>query len=70
MAVAERIQTYLQRLPPPFQTEALDYIEYLLAKAEREERAEWSALSLAYAVRGMEEEAPEYTLADLRVAFS
>lgn len=70
MVIAERIQTYLQRLPPPFQTEVLDFVEYLLAKAEREERAEWSNLSLAYAMRGMEnEEMPAYTIADLRVEF-
>lgn len=71
MVVVERIQTYLQRLPPPFQTEVLDFIEYLLAKAEREERAEWSNLSLAYAMRGMEdEEVPTYTIADLKVVFA
>lgn len=70
MIVAEQIQAYLQRLPPPFQAEALDFVEYLLAKAEREERAEWSSLSLAYAMRGMEdEETPAYTIADLRVEF-
>jgi hypothetical protein len=70
MVVTERIQAYLQRLPPPFQTEVLDFVEYLLAKVERKERAEWSNLSLAYAMRGMEdEETPTYTIADLRVEF-
>ncbi|MEJ5198464.1 MAG: DUF2281 domain-containing protein [Anaerolineae bacterium] len=70
MIVAERIQAYLQRLPAPFQTEVLDFVEYLLAKAEREDRLEWSNLSLANAMRGMEdEEAPEYTVADLRMEF-
>lgn len=71
MVVVERIQTYLQRLPLSFQIEVLDFVEYLLAKAEREERAEWSNLSLAYAMRGMEdEETPEYTIADLRAEFA
>lgn len=70
MVVVERIQRYLQRLPPPLQTEVLDFIEYLLVKAEREERTEWSNLSLAHAMRGMENEAmPVYTIADLRVEF-
>ncbi|MGB9724086.1 MAG: DUF2281 domain-containing protein [Chloroflexia bacterium] len=70
MVVVERIQRYLQRLPPPLQTEVLDFIEYLLVKAEREERTEWSNLSLANAMRGMENEAmPVYTIADLRVEF-
>ncbi|MGC8959842.1 MAG: DUF2281 domain-containing protein [Chloroflexia bacterium] len=70
MVVVERIQRYLQRLPPPLQTEVLDFIEYLLVKAEREARTEWSNLSLAHAMRGMENEAmPVYTIADLRVEF-
>lgn len=71
MAVVERIQSSLQKLPPSFQTEVLDFVEYLLAKAEREERAEWSNLSLANAMRGMEdEEMPTYTIADLKVGFA
>lgn len=70
MVIAERIQTYLQRLPPSFQIEVFDFVEYLLAKVEREERAEWSNLSLTYAMRGMEnEEIPAYTIADLKVEF-
>lgn len=71
MVIAEKIQTYLQKLPATFQTEVLDFVEYLLAKAEREERAEWSTLSLACAMRGMEDEGtPEYTIADLRIEFT
>uniref|UniRef100_A0A7C4RQM1 DUF2281 domain-containing protein n=1 Tax=Desulfatirhabdium butyrativorans TaxID=340467 RepID=A0A7C4RQM1_9BACT len=71
MAVVERIQLYLQQLPPFFQTEVLDFVEYLLTKAEREERAEWSNLSLAHALHGMEdEEMPIYTIADLKVIFA
>lgn len=71
MAVAERIQIYLQKLPPPFQNEVLDFVEYLLAKAEREERNEWSTLSLASAMHGMEnEEMPTYAVTDLKVVFS
>jgi len=67
MVIVERIQ----RLSPPFQTEVLDFVEYLLTKAEREERTEWSDLSLAYAMRGMkDEEIPTYTIADLKVVFA
>jgi hypothetical protein len=75
MALAEKIQQYVDRLPAAFQAEVLDFVEYLLAKAERdavrqEERA-WSDLSLALAMRGMEDEdTPTYTLSDLRVEFS
>ena len=75
MAIAERIHQYVQRLPARFQAEALDFVEYLLAKAEhgaaRQEEREWSNLSLAFAMREMEEEDPlMYTPSDLRVTFS
>jgi hypothetical protein len=47
----------------------LDYLEFLLTKAEREDK-EWSRLSLASAMRGMEDEPELYTLADLKVKYS
>ncbi len=75
MLVAERIQQRVQRLPQRFQHEVLDFAEYLLSKMEREaveqEKRDWSFLSLTFAMRDMEEEdAPPYTLADLKVVFS
>jgi hypothetical protein len=75
MALAEKIQRYVDRLPAAFQAEVLDFVEYLLAKAEREavrqEERAWSNLSLALAMRGMEDEdAPTYTLSDLKVEFT
>ncbi len=75
MALADKIQQYLDRLPATFQAEVLDFVEYLLAKAEREavrrEERAWSDLSLALAMRGLEDEdTPTYTLSDLRVEFS
>jgi hypothetical protein len=48
--------------------EVLDYLEFLLAKAEREDK-EWSRLSLASAMRGMEDEPAIYTIADLKVKY-
>ena len=70
MAIAEKIQQYVQKLPASFQAEVLDFVEYLLAKAEHREAREWSDLSLAFAMRGMEDEAtPIYTAADLKVMF-
>jgi len=72
---AFRIQQDVKRLPAAFQAEALDFVEYLLAKAERsavrqEERA-WSDLSLTSAMRGMEDkDTPTYISFDLRVLFS
>jgi hypothetical protein len=75
MAITERIQQYVQRLPTAFQTEVLDFVEYLVTKAERntgrEEEQDWSALSLTLAMRGMEDDnVPTYTTADLKVVFS
>lgn len=74
MIIAEKIQQSLQRLPLSSQAEVLDFIEYLLSKAERNiprhESELWSNLSLTLAMRGMEnEEIPPYTTADLKVSF-
>jgi len=70
MPIAEKIQQHVQRLPTNVQAEVLDFVEYLLAKTERQEEREWSDLSLASALRGMEEEeTPLYTPADLRIIF-
>ena len=71
MAIADQIQSYVQRLPSTVQAEVLDFVEYLLSKAERREESEWSALSLALAMDGLEEEdAPDYGSADLKVIFA
>ncbi len=74
MILSERIQQHVQRLPAYFQAEVLDFVEYLVAKAEREtvqkEKRTWSDLSLSSAMRGMEDEdTPLYTLSDLKVVF-
>lgn len=74
MAVSEKIQQSVQRLPERLQAEVLNFVEYLLAKEEREsaaqEKRDWSNLSLSLAMRGMEaEEAPEYALSDLKETF-
>jgi len=69
MVLSEKIQEYIQKLPPSFQEELFDYLEFLLAKAEREDK-EWSRLSLASAMRGMEDEPEIYTVTDLKVKYS
>ena len=75
MAVTERITQRVQRLPEPLQAEVLDFVEYLLTKtgqetAKKEDR-EWSQLSLSFAMRDMDDEdADEYTVADLKESFS
>ena len=66
MMIAEKIQESVQRLPAPLQSEVLDFVEYLLSKAERDvprdESSTWSHLSLVSAMRGMEnEESPAYS---------
>jgi len=73
MLIHEQIQEYVVKLPVSFQTEVLDFVEYLIAKVERErlveENREWSEFSLASAMRGMEDEETPYTLSDLKVVF-
>lgn len=70
MILEEKIYRYIQALPHTFQEELLDFIQYLLMKSERQEKQEWSDLSLSLATRGMEkDEGPEYTLSDLKVPF-
>ncbi len=75
MQVAEKINRDVQKLPEIFQAEVLDFVEYLLAKSEREmarqDELVWSNLSLASAMRDMEDEdVPMYTIRDLKVVFS
>jgi hypothetical protein len=53
----------------------LDFVEYLLATAERQQARrvenEWSQQSLSPAMRDMEDEnGPDYTAADLEERFS
>ncbi len=74
MTIAEKIQHHIRKLPDAFQTEVLDFVEYLLVKAEKEAASEdedWPGLSLALAMRGLEDEAqPVYTRADLKIIFA
>jgi len=74
MVVTEKIQKYVRKLPTSLQSEVLDYVEYLLAKAEhetsRQEEKAWSNLSLLAAMRGIENDAnSDYTTSDLKVVF-
>ena len=36
MVMNQRIQNYIEKLPPSYQEEVVDFLAYLLAKAERE----------------------------------
>ena len=66
MAVADVIYDKVKALPELTQHEVLDFVEYLSLKL-REEEVRWSELSLAVALRGLEEEVwPEYGEEDLQ----
>ncbi len=67
--IEQRVSETIGKLPPSLQRELLDCAEFLLARAQRQEARQWSALSLASAMRGMESEEPLYTLEDLKVLF-
>jgi hypothetical protein len=69
MVLNKKIQEYIRKLPQSLQEEMIDYLEFLLAKAQREDN-EWSSLSLASALRGMENEPDLYSLSDLKVKYS
>ncbi|NIV15416.1 MAG: DUF2281 domain-containing protein, partial [Aliifodinibius sp.] len=59
MTTADRISQRVNQLPESFQKEALDFIEFLTKKAKREnarqEDLEWFNLSVASAMRGLED---------------
>jgi hypothetical protein len=69
MTLDEKIHEYVQKLPRSFQEELLDYVEYLLMKADQQEKQDWGSLSLSSAMRDMEEESISYSLSDVRVSF-
>jgi hypothetical protein len=70
MGKPDLIQEYVRRLPEPLQDEVLDFVEFLLHKAEREnggtESQEWTRFSLATALRDMEDKESPYSLSDLQ----
>jgi hypothetical protein len=75
MAITDKIQEGVQQLPTALQAEVLDFVQYLLVKTKRssqeDEEELWSEVSLASAMRGLEDEdLPQYTTADLKVIFS
>jgi hypothetical protein len=74
MSVAEKICKHIQDLPESLQAEVLDFVGYLEAKAKHQGGAHEhiipSDISLALAMRGMEDEAlPEYSRDDLKGKF-
>lgn len=70
MTLDEKIQQYARELPPSFQEELFDFIQYLLMKAEQQEKQDWASLSLSSAMRNMEDEPALYSMSDIRVIFT
>ncbi|MFZ5908646.1 MAG: hypothetical protein ACOYYU_01365 [Chloroflexota bacterium] len=70
MTLDEKIHLYAQKLPYAFQEEVFDFVQYLLMKAEQQERQDWDSLSLSSAMRDMEDEPDLYDLSDLRIIFA
>ncbi|MCB9512147.1 MAG: DUF2281 domain-containing protein [Deferribacteres bacterium] len=71
MTTVDRISQQVNQLPQSFQREVLDFIEFLIVKSrhklDRDEDSEWSSMSLASAMRDMDDEAyPVYDEADLK----
>ncbi len=70
MTLDEKIHRYAQKLPYSFQEELFDFVQYLLMKAEQQEKQDWASLSLSSAIRDIEDEPALYNISDIRVAFA
>ncbi len=70
MTLDEKIYQYARKLPYAFQEELFDFVQYLLMKAEQQEKQSWASLSLSAAMRDMEDEPDLYNMSDIRVAFA
>lgn len=71
MNISEEISEHVEKLPEAFQSEVLDFVEYLESKISRDNRRgvedeDWSQLSLSFAMRGMEDEFPTYSIDDFK----
>jgi len=72
MTTIEKISQQTSQLPDTYQTEVLDFVEYLNIKAKKKggvsqlEEQEWFKFSLSQAMDGLEDENfPPYTESDL-----
>ena len=70
MTLDEKIHRYVQKLPYSFQEELFDFVQYLLMKAEQQEKQDWTSLSLSSAMRDIEDEPALYNISDIQVAFA
>lgn len=69
MTFDEKIRQYAQRLPYSLQEELFDFVQFLLMKAEQQEKQDWASFSLSSAMRDMEDEPALYSISDIRVSF-
>lgn len=73
MTTAQAIVERVMSLPEDAQQEVLDFVEFIGSRkttsSERQDDAAWSMLSLASAMRGMEDEESPYSLSDLKESF-
>ena len=65
MSTAERISAEVAGLAPDKQAEVLEFVEFLKNREEKRELKDFSAFSLAGAMRGMEEEEDLYGPEDI-----
>jgi hypothetical protein len=70
MNLPEKIITTVASLPESKQVEALDFVEYLKLKAEKEESNNWNGFSITSAMRDMENEDSNYSVTDLKETYS
>ena len=70
MTLDEKIHRYAKKLPHSFQEELFDFVQYLLVKAEQQEKQDWASLSLSSAMRDMEDEPVLYRMSDIRIFFA
>jgi len=63
MSLTEKIIENVNVLSESKQRQLLDFVEYLRAKTENEE---WADFSLSTAMRGMEDEKASYSIDDLK----
>ena len=66
MNITAKLLDDINRLPESKQLELADFVERLMQKVDDEEGLNWSDLSVASAVRDMENEELSYTLNDLK----
>ncbi|MGZ5026688.1 MAG: hypothetical protein ACXWE9_05400 [Methylobacter sp.] len=69
MNLSEKIFATTASLPESKQQEVLDFLEYLKLKTEKEENSAWNRFSVTSAMKDMESEVSDYSIADLKETY-